>query len=72
MCKEIPLILVNKVVDPKRIIGKNGGPKEEERLKGSLTKKIILWLSKLSIERCSLQFNCPFIPITSSIQMRKR
>jgi hypothetical protein len=25
MCKEIPLILVNKVVDPKRIIGKNGG-----------------------------------------------
>jgi hypothetical protein len=26
MCKELPVILVNKVVDPKRIIGKNGGP----------------------------------------------
>jgi hypothetical protein len=23
MCKELPVILVNKVVDPKRIIGKN-------------------------------------------------
>jgi hypothetical protein len=27
MCKELPVILVNKVVDPKRIIGKNGGPR---------------------------------------------
>jgi hypothetical protein len=26
MCKELPVILVNKVVDPKRIIRKNGGP----------------------------------------------
>jgi hypothetical protein len=25
MRKELPVILVNKVVDPKRIIGKNGG-----------------------------------------------
>jgi hypothetical protein len=25
MCKEMPLSLVNKVVDPKRIIGKNVG-----------------------------------------------
>jgi hypothetical protein len=33
MCKELP---VNKVVDPKTIIGKNGGAKEEERHKGSL------------------------------------
>jgi hypothetical protein len=24
MCKEMPAIPVNKVVDPKRIIGKNG------------------------------------------------
>jgi hypothetical protein len=24
MCKELPVILVNKVVDPKRIIGKRG------------------------------------------------
>jgi hypothetical protein len=27
MCKEMPVIPVNKVVDPKRIIGKNGGPR---------------------------------------------
>jgi hypothetical protein len=27
MCKEMPVILVNRVVDPKRIIGKNGGPR---------------------------------------------
>jgi hypothetical protein len=27
MCKEMPVILVNKVVDQKRIIGKNGGPR---------------------------------------------
>jgi hypothetical protein len=25
MCKEMPVIPVSKVVDPKRIIGKNGG-----------------------------------------------
>jgi hypothetical protein len=25
MCKEMPVILVNKVVDPKRIIGKKEG-----------------------------------------------
>jgi hypothetical protein len=27
MCKELPLIPVNKVMDPKKIIGKNGGPR---------------------------------------------
>jgi hypothetical protein len=27
MCKEIPVIPVTRVVDPKRIIGKNGGPR---------------------------------------------
>jgi hypothetical protein len=27
MCKEFQVIPVNKVVDPKRIIGKNGGPR---------------------------------------------
>jgi hypothetical protein len=25
MCQELPVIPVNKVLDPKRIIGKNGG-----------------------------------------------
>jgi hypothetical protein len=27
MCKDMLVIPVNKVVDPKRIIGKNGGPR---------------------------------------------
>jgi hypothetical protein len=35
MCKELPV----KVVDPKRIIGKKWRAKEEDRHKGSLTKK---------------------------------
>jgi hypothetical protein len=39
MCKAMPVILVNKVVDPKRIIGKKWRAKEEERHKGSLTQK---------------------------------
>jgi hypothetical protein len=37
MCKEMPVIPVNKVVDPKRIIGKKWRAEEEERHKGSLT-----------------------------------
>jgi hypothetical protein len=36
MCKEMPVIPVNKVVDPKIIIGKKWRAKEEERHKGSL------------------------------------
>jgi hypothetical protein len=39
MCKEMPVILVNKGVDPKRIIRKKLRAEEEERHKGSLTKK---------------------------------
>jgi hypothetical protein len=39
MCKEMPVIPVNKVVDPKRIIGKKWRAEEEERHKGSLTPK---------------------------------
>jgi hypothetical protein len=35
MCKEMPVIPVNKVVDPKRIIGKKWRAEEEERHKGS-------------------------------------
>jgi hypothetical protein len=34
MCKEMPVIKVNRVLDPKRIIGKRA---EEERHNGSLT-----------------------------------
>jgi hypothetical protein len=37
MCKEMPVIPVNKVVDPKIIIGKKWRAEEEERHKGSLT-----------------------------------
>jgi hypothetical protein len=37
MCKEMPVIPVNRVVDPKRIIGKKWRAEEEERHKGSLT-----------------------------------
>jgi hypothetical protein len=29
MYKEMPVILVNRVVDPKRTIRKNGGPRRE-------------------------------------------
>jgi hypothetical protein len=39
MCKELPVILVNKVVGRKRIIGKKWRAEEEERHKGSLTPK---------------------------------
>jgi hypothetical protein len=39
MFKELPVILVSKVVDPKRIIGKKWRAEEEERHKGSLAKK---------------------------------
>jgi hypothetical protein len=37
MCKEMPVIPVNKVVDLEKIIGKM----EEERHKGLLTKKVV-------------------------------
>jgi hypothetical protein len=35
----LPVILVNTVVDPKRIIGKKWRAEEEERHGGSLTQK---------------------------------
>jgi hypothetical protein len=39
MCKELPVILVNKVVDPKRINGKNGGPRRRRGTRGRRPKK---------------------------------
>jgi hypothetical protein len=39
MCKEMPVIPVNRVVGKERLIGKNWRAKEE-RHKGLLTKKI--------------------------------
>jgi hypothetical protein len=50
MRKELPVILVNNVVDPKRIIVKKWRAKEVERHKGSLTQKsirIVLWMNRL-------------------------
>jgi hypothetical protein len=45
MCKEMPVILVIKVVDKKRIYRKRRRAKEEERHKGPLTplKSIIFY-----------------------------
>jgi hypothetical protein len=34
MCKELPVILVNRVVDKKRIIGKNEGPMRRTGTRG--------------------------------------
>jgi hypothetical protein len=40
MYKEMPVIPGNKVVDPKRIIGKNGGPRRRRGTRGRSPKKI--------------------------------
>jgi hypothetical protein len=47
MCKEVPVIPDNKVVDPKRIIRKKWRAEEEERHKGLLTPKTALQCLKL-------------------------
>jgi hypothetical protein len=39
MCKEMPFIPVNKVVDPKRIIRKNGGPRRRRGTRGCRPQK---------------------------------
>jgi hypothetical protein len=39
MCKEMPVIAVDKVVDPKKNNWEKGRAEEEERHKGLLTKK---------------------------------
>jgi hypothetical protein len=39
MCKEMPVIPVNRVVGPTRMFGKKWRATEEERHRGSLTKK---------------------------------
>jgi hypothetical protein len=45
MCKELPVILVNKVVDPKKNNWKKwrADEEEEERHKGSLAPKNTQW-----------------------------
>jgi hypothetical protein len=34
MCKEMPVIPLNKVVDPKKNNGKNGGPRRRRGTRG--------------------------------------
>jgi hypothetical protein len=34
MCKEMPVILVNRVTDLKTLIGKNGGPRKRRGTRG--------------------------------------
>jgi hypothetical protein len=41
MCKEMPVIKVNRTVDKKRIFGKKWSAKEEERHKGSLPPPLL-------------------------------
>jgi hypothetical protein len=61
MCKELPFILVNKVVVPKTIIGKKWRAEEEERHKGSLTqKKKKIYYMYIKSERCTRV--CTYIP----------
>jgi hypothetical protein len=40
MCKEMQVIPVSRVVDPKRIIGKNGGPRRRKGTIGVADPKI--------------------------------
>jgi hypothetical protein len=62
MCKEMPVIPVSKVVDPKRIIRKKWRAEEEERHKGALTpppqKK------KKYLQGCNWNFY--FLPVNSA------
>jgi hypothetical protein len=47
MCKELPVTPVNKVVDLKRIIRKNGGPRRRRGTRGCWPPKkipLLLWL----------------------------
>jgi hypothetical protein len=63
MCKELPVIPVKRVVDTKRIIGKNGGPSRKRGKSGRWPPKtclctlvmivlrlkmFILWISLIS------------------------
>jgi hypothetical protein len=54
MCKEMLVILVNKVVDPKRIIGKKLRAEEEDPHKGLLTppprkKTANVWMNTANV-----------------------
>jgi hypothetical protein len=61
MCKELPIILVNKVVDPKRIIrkmeGRGGGEAQGVAdPKKNLLRNLVLEQRFLKITTCNLGF----------------
>jgi hypothetical protein len=45
MCKEMPVIPVDRVVNKKRIIGKNGGPRRKGEAQGATDQKNPLTLT---------------------------
>jgi hypothetical protein len=47
MWKEMTVIRVNKVVDPKRIIGKNGRPRRMRGTRGRLPKNCFVYMNEL-------------------------
>jgi hypothetical protein len=51
MCREMPVIQVNKVVDPKKNNWKKWMAEEEERQKGSLTQKGVFFSFQAAILR---------------------
>jgi hypothetical protein len=61
-CKEMLVILLNKVVDKKRIIRKRRS-EEEERHKGSLTKNKELIISALPHSANSVSYNPMQLPV---------
>jgi hypothetical protein len=67
MCKELPVIPVNKVVDPKRIIGKKWRAKEEEWHKGLLTQKGDIFFQLISALLCEVKRGfvdpCKIVPL---------
>jgi hypothetical protein len=53
MCKEMPVISVNRVVDPKRIIGKYGGLRRRRGTRGrGPPKKVHDIFNKKLLKRC--------------------
>jgi hypothetical protein len=65
MCKEMPVIPVNKAVDPKRIIRKNGGPGRRRGTRGcKKVAKLPHWLNfmlpsnKLGCFKCDQKYCC--------------
>jgi hypothetical protein len=64
MCKEVPVIPVNRVVDKKGIIRKNGGPRRRRGKRGRRpTKKDFLKHRRLRIRKKCIIFLSSYHPI---------